>query len=327
VRALAQRLALAPVTLLGVTLVTFALVHLAPGDPALLRAGEGRGVTAQVVAEDRALAGLDRPPAARYLAWLGRSAALDFGRSLGDGRLVRARIAEALPRTAALGLLAALFAFGLGIATGAWAAAREQPGDGSGGARRGSGSDAPVGWPSAPRLFEAALAAGYGVPVVAIALVALRAGAPFGDASPAGLVAPALCLAWPSAIVLAGQQRSALRAALRADYLRTARAKGASRARALGGHALRNALLPMVALFGTQLPVLLSGSVIVERVFGLHGLGLLGYEAVLGRDYPLLMGLCTLGAAITVGGTLLADAAALLVDPRLRRAPEPRGRA
>jgi ABC-type dipeptide/oligopeptide/nickel transport system permease component len=301
VRPLLGRLALVPVTLVGVSAITFALMHLAPGDPALVRAGEGRGVTPELVAENRALLGLDRPLGARYLRWLGRSAELDFGVSPVDGRPVRARIAEALPATAVLGLLAALMAIALALPLGVFAAARE-------GSR-------------AARALEAALAVGYGVPVVAVALALLRAGAPYGGAG-AGLIAPAACLALPSAIVLARQTRSALLAVLGADFVRTARAKGASPGLALRRHALRAALLPLVTLVGAQVPVLLSGSVLVERIFGVHGLGLLGYEAVLARDYPTLMALSTLAAALAIAGVLVADAACLLLDPRLRPAPE-----
>ncbi len=297
-KALGARLAVAAPTLIGITLITFALVHLAPGDPAALRAGTGRGVTAQVIAENRALAGLDRPLGERYLAWLGRSARLDFGTSLSDGRPVRARIGEALPRTALLALAAALMAFALGVPLGCWTALRD-------GTRAAAAADL-------------ALALAYALPSVALALALLRLGAPYGGGA-AALLAPAACLALPSVVTLARYQRGALLEVLRADYLRTARAKGASARAVLYGHALRNALLPMVTLLGAQVPALLSGSVIVESIFGVRGLGTLGYEAVLQRDYPTLMGLTTLGAVATLAGVLVADFAYGLLDPRLRR--------
>ncbi len=297
-KALGARLAVAAPTLIGITLITFALVHLAPGDPAALRAGTGRGVTAQVIAENRALAGLDRPLGERYLAWLGRSARLDFGTSLSDGRPVRARIGEALPRTALLALAAALMAFALGVPLGCWTALRD-------GTRAAAAADL-------------ALALAYALPSVALALALLRLGAPYVGGA-AALLAPAACLALPSVVTLARYQRGALLEVLRADYLRTARAKGASARAVLYGHALRNALLPMVTLLGAQVPALLSGSVIVESIFGVRGLGTLGYEAVLQRDYPTLMGLTTLGAVATLAGVLVADFAYGLLDPRLRR--------
>ena len=287
------RLALVPPTLLGITLVTFVLVHLAPGDPASLRAGTAAGVTPQVIAENRALAGLDRPLGERYLAWLARSARLDFGASLVDGRSVRARIGEALPRTAALGGLAALLAVAAAIPLGVWSAAR-----------RGG---------RAERLVETLLALGYALPPLSLALVLLRLGAPYGG----GSLAPAACLALPSLVVLARHQRGALLVVLGADFVRTARAKGLPE-RGVLRHALANALLPIVTLLGAQVPALLSGSVLVEQVFGVRGLGLLGYEALLARDYPMLMGLVTVSALLTLAGVLAADLAYGLLDPRLR---------
>lgn len=304
---LAARLLLAVPTLLGVTLVTFALVHLLPGDPGQLRAGEGRGVTAQVIEENRALAGLDQPLGRRYLRWLGRSARLDFGRSLADGRPVRARVGEALLPTVALGLLAALLAVGIGLPLGALSALR-------------------AGRPEA-LLIELALTAAYAVPVLALGLLLLRAGAPYGGGSLVGLLAPALCLCLPSLVVMAQQQRAALRSALASDPVRGARAKGAGPLRVLLVHALPIALLPMVTLIGSQVPWLLSGSVIVERIFGLGGLGELGYQSLLARDYPTVMALTTVAAVLSIGGMLVADLAAVLLDPRLRaHAGAPPGR-
>jgi peptide/nickel transport system permease protein len=297
-----RRLLAVPPTLLGITLVTFLLVHLAPGDPASLRAGEGRGVTAEVIAENRRLAGLDQPLPSRYLAWLGRSARLDFGTSLRDGRPVRERLAGALPATAAIALAAALIALGLGVPLGAWAA-------------RAHGS-------RAARAAELVLALAYGAPQVALALLALRLGAPYGGGA-FSLAAPALVLALPSLVTLARYQRGALLEVLRADFLRTARAKGLSERAALWRHGLRNALAPTITLLGAQVPALLSGAVIVESVFGVHGLGTLGYQALLERDYPTLMGLTTLGALFTLAGVLVADAAHALADPRLRAAEAP----
>jgi peptide/nickel transport system permease protein len=297
VSAALRRLALVPPTLLGVTLITFLLVHLAPGDPAALKAGLGRGVTEEVIAQNRALAGLDRPLGARYLEWLSRSARLDFGTSLSDGRSVRARIAEALPATSALALGAALFACLIAIPFGAWSALRD-------GTKQAA-------------LLSAALAILYALPSVAVALLAFRAGAPYGGSGVA-LIIPAICLSLPSLVTLTRHQRGALLEVLRADFIRTARAKGAGERAILFGHALRNALLPTVTLLGAQVPAFLSGSVIIEQIFGVRGLGTLAFDALQTRDYPMLMGLTTVGAIFTLLGVLVADAAYGLLDPRLR---------
>ena len=295
---LARRLALVPLTLLGITLVTFLLVHLAPGDPAAVRAGQGRGVSPEAIVAYRAAYGLDRPLVGRYVSWLGRSARFDFGESLVDARPVRDKLAEAWPATLCLALLATALAYLFAVPLGCALAA----GDGSRWARRAT----------------AALYFLYSLPVAAVALLALLAGAPYGGRGLFGVLAAAGCLALTSIVRLSRHQRSALLSALRADYVLTARAKGAGPLRVLVAHALRNALLPMVTLLAGELPALLSGSVLVESVFGIHGLGLLGFDAVLARDYPVLLGLSTLGAVITLAGVLLADAAYGVIDPRLR---------
>jgi peptide/nickel transport system permease protein len=291
-----RRLALAVPTLAGITLVTFMLMHLAPGDPAEVRAGQGRGASAETVAALRAEYQLERPLVPRYLAWAGRSLQLDFGRSFVDGRPVRDKIGEALPVTLALALIAAGLAYALAVPLGSLLAVAE---------RRA--------W---VRVLSVALAFAYAVPAAAVGLCLLRLGAPYGGRGWA-LVAAASCLALATLVRISRYQRAALLEALRADYVRTARAKGGGLATELA-HALRNALLPTVTLLGVEVPSLLSGSVIVEQVFGVHGLGLMTFDAVLARDYPVLLGLTTLAALVTLAGVLLADLAYGLIDPRLR---------
>jgi peptide/nickel transport system permease protein len=285
---LTRRLALLPLTLVGITLITFLLLHLAPGDPAAVRAGSARGVSAESIAALRAEYRLDEPLATQYLHWLWRSLRFDFGRSFVDGRPVRARIAEALPITLALSLLAAAIAYLLAVPLGCLLALRRR------------------------RWLEWLLALVYAVPTVAAGMGLLAAGVPWRS-----LFGAAAVLSLTTVIRVSRQQRSALLAALRSDYLVTARAKGGGPATLLY-HALRNALLPVLTLLGAELASLLSGSVIVEQLFGIHGLGLLAFDAVLQRDYPVLLGLGSLTAVITLLAVLAVDAAYGLVDPRLR---------
>ena len=164
------------------------------------------------------------------------------------------------------------------------------------------------------RAVEVVLALAYATPSIALGLLLLAAGAPFGNRA---LVVAAACLSLTALVRVSRHQRSALLGALRADYIQTARAKGGGPATILR-HALRNALLPVLTLLGVELPALLSGSVLVEQVFGIHGLGLLAFDAVLARDYPTLLGLTTLAAVLTLVAVLLVDAAYGLLDPRLR---------
>ena len=294
---LLRRLALIPPTLLGITLATFLLVHLAPGDAATARAGNGRGVSAESLAAFRHAYGLDRPLAARYVAWLGRSIALDFGDSLVDGRPVRAKIAEALPTTLLLALLAATLAFGVAVPLGAALGYYDR--------RR---------W---ARASSAALYGLYALPGAAVALLVLHAGAPWGARTLPGMLPAAACLALAEMVKLARYQRGAVVGELAADYVVTARAKGHG-PRGAVAHALRNALMPTVTLLGAELPALLSASVIVEQVFGLHGIGMMAFDAVMTRDVPLLLGITTVGAVATLAAVLAADVAYGLVDPRLR---------
>ena len=286
-----------PLVLLGVTLVTFALVHALPGDAALVQAGTARGASPESLAAMRAEYGLDRSWPAQYAAWLGRSARLDFGDSLVDGRPVRAKIAEALPTSLALALLAAALAFGVAVPLGA-----------------------ALGWLDRKAWARATSAALYGVyalPVAAVALLVLRAGAPWGARTLVGMLPAAGALALAETVKLARYQRGALLDALAADYVTTARAKGLGPA-GVAVHALRNALLPTVTLLGSELPALLSAAVVVEQVFGLHGIGMMAFDAVMTRDVPLLLGITTVGALVTLAAVLAADLAYGLVDPRLR---------
>lgn len=296
-KSIVRRLAVVPLTLVGITLVTFALLHALPGDAATLQAGTARGVSVETMESMRRQYGLDRPLWAQYGDWLSRSARLDFGDSLVDGRPVRAKIAAALPTTLSLTLLATLLAFGVAVPLGAALGFFDR--------RR---------W---ARATAAGLYGIYALPGAAVALLVLRAGAPFGAHTLAGMLPAAACLALAETVKLARYQRTAVVVELAADYVTAARARGAG---PLGvvRHALANALLPMVTLLGAEVPALLGMSVVVEQVFGLHGLGLMAFDAVLGRDVPLLLALTTVGALATLGGVLLADVAYGLVDPRLR---------
>ena len=294
---LARRFVVVPLTLVGITLVTFALLHALPGDAALVQAGTSRGASPEALAAMRHQYGLDRSLPAQYADWLARSARLDFGESLVDGRPVRAKIAEALPVTLGLALLAAALAFGVAVPLGA-----------------------ALGWlDRAPvvRATSSALYAVYALPVAAVALLVLRAGAPWGARTLAGMLPAAAVLALAETVKLARYQRGALLDALAADYVVTARSKGLGAAGVVA-HALRNALLPTVTLLGSELPALLSAAVIVEQVFGLHGIGMMAFDAVMSRDVPLLLGITTVGAVATLAAVLAADVAYGLVDPRLR---------
>lgn len=294
-------------TFLVITAITFAVAHLAPGDP--LQLGEEGGSQAAVDAARKELE-LDRPIALRYLTWLSRLAQLDLGKSLVDRASVASKIGEALPRTVLVSGLALLVATLTSIMLGVFLAARRSS------------------WVA--KAGGAALALASGVPSFWVAVLALLFLAtprgvelfPFqGLDTPAHLVLPVFCLAWATVAMLTRYVREGVATALEQDFVRAARARGLNERRVLLRHALPNALVPVVTVLGLHLPHVVAGSVVIERVFGIRGMGLLAFEAIGTRDYPVVMGVATVMAAVTLVSMLLTDLAAAAVDPRLR-APE-----
>ena len=323
-RFVALRLLYAVPTLFGIVVLVFLLVHLAPGSPVTSLGGEsGRRVTGQAAVEMRRIYGLDRPLPERFTRWLGRVARFDLGESFVDHRPVTTRIREALPYTLLLNGLALVLTLGIAIPLGVY----------SGGRAEGTFDRA-----SAVLLFAL-----YSMPAFWAALllqalfsVRLRWLPLFGtvsDAAPSGLpgladraahlVLPIVCLTYGSLAFVARLVRAGVAEAVTQDYVVAARARGASRRRALWGHALPNALLPLITLLGLILPALLSGSVIVERIFAWPGLGRLYFDSILSRDYPVILGLSLLGALATLACTLAADVAAAAADPRVRDGTAP----
>jgi peptide/nickel transport system permease protein len=294
-----RRILVAFVTLVAVSLIGFLVVELAPGDPAAMMVGlHGAETARQAVAE---ALGLHGGLVERAVRWLLDLVRLDLGRSFVDGRAVRDKIFERLPTTCMLALFALALAWGAALPAALWRA------------RRGGRSP-----------LDPLIAAAYALPVPALALACLAAGAPYGASLGAELVAAACLLPLLLPRVYAHISR-ALDDALAGDELRTLRAVGASRARVIRV-ALRGKVLRLLTLLSVQLPALLSGAVLVEAVFGVPGLGLLAVDALAARDYPVQLGLLVVGSAITIGSTLLVDLVAPLLDPRLAPGPR-RGRA
>lgn len=310
-------------TFFGITLVTFAVAQLAPGDPLQLDPESTASAQAAGRAEEafRQKHGLDLPLPTQYGRWLWRVVRLDFGRSLHDGREVTALIAEALPRTLLLSGLALLLALAVAIPTGARLAVQHKK-------------------PLA-RVVSAGLFIAYSLPsfwVAVMVLLALATDRGFAlfplqglTSVPADapfsarlsdlawhLVLPVFCLAYPFGVVLARHVKTAMREALAQDYVRAARARGVPERVVIYRHALRNSLLPVVTTLGLGLPQLVGGSVVVERVFGIPGMGLLAFDAIGYRDYPVVMGVATLAAIVTLVSVLFADLLYAAVDPRIR---------
>ena len=289
-------------TLLGVATLVFVLLHLVPGDPVDLMLGESAAPTARD--ELRSRLGLDRPLPLQYASWMAAAAAGDLGTSIRSGRPVAALVAERLPSTAALALAAFLVATAIGLPLGIAAAAN-----------KGSAID---------RFALAASLAAVATPsfwlgpmLVLLLAVELRWLPVAGNATAAHLVLPALTLGAGMSGILVRMTRAAMLETLTDDYVRTARAKGASPLRVLAVHALPNAATPLLSVLGLQLGALLAGSVVTETIFAWPGLGRLVVEAIQARDYPVVQGAVLAIAVATVLANLVAEIAQAVADPRV----------
>ncbi|OLC75348.1 MAG: hypothetical protein AUH83_08120 [Deltaproteobacteria bacterium 13_1_40CM_4_68_19] len=311
---LLQRLLGTIPTFLGITFIAFALVRAAPGH-ALALEGDGGlrqgAATAAERREYRRLMGLDDPFLPGYARWLTHVVRGDLGDSFRDGRPVRVLLAEALPVTLLLSLPALLLGYLLAIPIGLISAARP------GGLLDRFLSSAvfllyslPVQWVA---LLLVVAASGSGLPIQGLRTEGVSAASDLF----AHLVLPIACLTYGSLAVLSRHLRSSMLEVMGQDYVRTARAKGLSETAVVLRHALPNSLLSMITLFGLTFPALASGAVIVERVFGLPGMGKLTFDAVLGRDMPVLMGAITLAGLMTMLGLLVSDLLYLAADPRV----------
>ena len=315
-------------TLVGITLVTFVIVQLAPGDPVKLGLGiGGEGMKAtqaskQILAEHRRLLGLDRPMWQRYPVWLARMAALDFGKSFKDQRPVLKIIAERLPITLQINIISIFLAYLVSIPVGVHSSVK-------------SGS-------FLERCSTVVLFVLYSLPSfwVAYILIYFLAGGNYWNMFPVGgistreaadfgflhwsadrawhLVLPVLCLTYASFAGLSRYMRSGMMEILRQDYIRTARAKGLPERTVVFKHAMRNSLIPIVTILAGLLPGILGGSVIIERIFNIPGMGRLAFDAVLSRDYPVIMAEATIVAVLTLFGILLSDIIYAIVDPRIK---------
>jgi len=290
------------------------------GSPASAIGGaeSGRRVSAAARAEMRRLYGLDRPLPERFVQWLGRVARFDLGESFVDRRPVSERIREALPATLALNGLALLLTLALAIPIGVAAGGRpEGPFDRTSAVMLFALYSTPVFW--AALLLQTLLSVKLGwLPLYGVSSDAAPEGLAGLTDRLAHLALPVTCLTYGSLAFVARLVRSGVAEARSQDFVTAALARGLSRRQALWRHAFRNALLPVVTLLGLLLPGLLSGSVIVERIFAWPGLGRLYFDSILSRDYPVVLGLSLIGGVVTLAATLVADIAAAFVDPRLR---------
>ena len=300
---LARRLVQAVLILLGVAAITFLLLYFLPADPAVLIAG--RSATPQMVAAIRHELGLDQPLVMQFLRYVGNLLHGDLGRSYTQKTEVLPLILARLPATLVLMAAGIVVEVALGLTFGIIAAVR-----------RGGFIDRSVMMLS----FVGVSSPQFVVALLLLYVFAATLGwfpmSGFGSAR--HVVLPALTLGVLGAGWYARMVRSAMIEVLRQDYVRTAHAKGLSGRRVVLGHALPNALLPIIAMVGIDIGQFMSGVVVVEAVYGWPGIGQLAWQAIQQVDVPIIMGVTLVSALAIVLGNLLADFVAPFVDPRIR---------
>jgi len=312
-------------TLLGITIVVFAISRIAPGDPVSLSMGMAGQMEAERAADVRKareqLYGLDKPLPVQYVNWLWRVARFDFSNSIKHHRPVSELIKERLPITITLNLIAFVLIYSVSLPLGTLAAVRHK--------RffdRSSSVVLFMLW-SLPSMWVGQMLIGY------------FCGPAFVDwFPPAGLssneaemlpffpwlwdrlwhlVLPVLCLSYTGFAYLTKQVRAGMLDNLRMDYVRTALAKGLSNRVVIFRHALRNSIIPVITIMATLLPAMFGGSVIIESIFSIPGMGRLAFEAITTRDYNVVMAIATIAGVLNLIGLLLGDIAYALTDPRI----------
>ncbi len=312
-RAILQRLVL----LVVISIIAFSIVHLAPGEPSEVDPNNPR-MKPEDIARIRAAFHLDEPLYLQYTYWL-RDLATGELKSFKDSQPVLPKIWQRFLNSLPLFICATLIVWSLSFPTGIQAAIQ-----------RGSPFDRTTTFVayaliSIPGFFLSYLAIQWVVDVFNVPVIGMRT---FGmeNAQPVfrwmdrlwHLVVPSLMSAIAGIAILSRYVRSQMLEVVRQDYVRTARAKGLTEDAVIYRHALRNALLPFVTMFGFLLPGLIGGSVIFEQIFAWPGLGRLGYEAILARDFPVILTINFVAATLTLVGTLLSDVLYAVVDPRIR---------
>ncbi len=298
-----RRLLLLVPVLIGVSLVSFGLLQLVPGDPALILAGEE--ASEDVLARIRQEYGLNRPLPVQFLAYLRHAAVGDLGVSIQSRQPVATLLGQRFPFTLKLAFLAILVSATLGVIAGVIAATRRNSALDIA-ALLGSliGISLPIFW--------------LGLLAILVFAVKLRWLPAGGSGTFAHLILPALVLGAASSAVIARTTRASMLEVLRQDYVRTARAKGVSDRLVVYRHALGNAMIPILTVFGLEFGYNLGGAVLTETVFSLPGAGRLIVEGIFARDYPVVQGALLVVATTFVLVNLLTDIAYAFFDPRIR---------
>jgi len=307
--------------LIGITLITFSVIHLAPGSPTEL--ATNLNPKAGAAARTRLISyyGLDKPLPVQYVNWLKRIVTLDFGRSFQpDGKKVLEKIKEHLPITIQINLLSMgvilLIALPLGVLS---AVKKDTLFDRSTTVFVFVGFAIPAFWLALLCMILFGVNLGW-LPISGINSLDFDHLSLVGKVLDRGkhLIMPVFLGAFGGLAGLSRYMRSNMLEVIRQDYINTARAKGLHEREVVFRHAMRNALLPVITILGLSVPDLIGGSVIFETIFAIPGMGRLFFQGVMSRDYPLIMGILVIAAVLTLMGNLLADIGYALADPRIR---------
>ena len=306
--------------LIGITIITFFIMHITPGKPTDSITDMNMKVTAEAKERLQQLYGLDKPFYVQYVDWLKRLVVFDFGNSFKDSRPARDKIFERLPATILLNVLSLFFICLISIPLGIYCAIKKDS--------------------FADKSITILLFISYSVPSFWLALMfMILFGVQLGWLPISGLVSfdfdtmnifekvfdiskhlilPVAVSVIVSLATLSRYTRSGMLEVLKQDYIKTAYAKGLTEKQVIFKHALKNTLLPMITIIGLSIPGLIGGSFIFETIFSYPGIGRLGYEAVMARDYPIVMGIATLTAILTLLGNIIADMLYTYADPRIK---------
>lgn len=315
-----KRLLLMIPILFGITFLSFGVMHLAPGGPAEAQMEFAAKASAEARERLRKLYGADQPVHKQYITWLGKFMTLDFGEAFADGRKVKDKILERLPITVTINLLSLGLILLIAVPIGILSAARQ--------------------YSLLDRFVTIFVFIGFSTPSFWLGLLLIYfLGVQLGLLPISGiesldvseftrcqrimdriehLILPVFVLAFGGLAGFSRYVRNNMLEVLRQDYIRTVRAKGLPEGVVIYRHALRNALMPVITILGMALPGVIGGSVIIETIFGIPGMGKLFYDATFSRDYNLAMGILVPGAVLTMLGNFLADIGYAIADPRVR---------
>ena len=320
-RYIATRLIFMVPLLVGITIICFSVMHLAPGSPTDLQTQMNPRASAEAQVRLRTMYDLDKPLYQQYWIWVKKLAVLDLGQSFStDHRPVADKILERLPITILLNVLSLILILAIAIPIGVLSAVHQNSlFDKLTSIFVFIGFAIPTFWLALLLMIFFGVQLGW-LPISGIRSLNyeyLPAGAAFWDLVQ-HLILPVLLSAFGGLAGLSRYMRSNMLEVIRQDYIMTARAKGLSERAVIYKHALRNALLPVITILGLSIPGLIGGSVIFETIFAIPGMGQLFYMSVMARDYPVVMGILFIGAVLTLIGNLIADVSYAVADPRIR---------